>query len=446
MESSRDAPARAPRSRTVPPVRRIAMRLGLVLAVFVAGALAAEAGYRAWKGSQGASFDSARARRTIERSASEAADLVPRVRTGGTSALDLGQRMAPVLHPYAGYDQIGGIEQLASDLPRVAAGPDPDELEIVIVGGSVSTIFAQFGAPLVVERLALDPRFAGKRFRISCYGRGGHKQPQQLGMVNWILGLGFRPALVLNLDGFNEVALSNDNARRGVHPGHPSSGHWASLAAGGVADRGALDHASRARAHQEAVAQRAHRALALGFDKSFLLTQYTLRAMNRELAAARASFGAYADRVRELSDALVLRGPGFDAAPRAAVEASVRLWAESSRSLRGLCEVRGISYLHVLQPNLLDVGDRAPSSQELEAHARGDTWAEGVQLGYPRLRAVGRELALEGERFVDASGVFDARADEAELYDDRCHFNAEGNRVLAEFLVAPTAEALAARR
>lgn len=446
MDASQDPQAGATRTSSQPRLRRVATRVALVLVVFAAGALAAEFGYRAWKGLQGAAFDSVKARRTIERSASEAADLVPRVRTDGTAQLDLGQRMAPVLHPYAGYEQVGGIEQLASELPRLAAPPDPDELEILIVGGSVSTIFAQLGAPLVVERLALDPRFAGKRFRVSCYGRGGHKQPQQLGMVNWLLGLGFRPALVLNVDGFNEVALSNDNARRGVHPGHPSSGHWASLAAGGVADRAALDHAARARAHQDAVALRARRALSLHFDASFLLTQLTLRAMNRDLAAARASFGAYADRVRELSDALVLRGPGFDPEPRAAIEASVRLWAESSSSLRGMCEVRGIAYLHVLQPNLLDLGDREPTAAERAVHASGDTWAEGVQLGYPRLRSAGRDLAAQGERFLDASGVFESRPDEAELYDDRCHFNAEGNRLLAEFVAAATADALASRR
>jgi hypothetical protein len=260
--------------------RRFLVRVALAGVGLIVGALAVEFGYRAVQSLQGRPFDARKARTAIRLTLSQAVDLVPRTDERRANEEDTARRVAPVWHPILGYDQIGGLEQLASELPRVAGADDPDEIEILIVGGSVSTIFADQGAPLVVRRLEADPRFAGKRLRVSCYGRGGHKQPQQLGVVNWLFG--FEPELVLNLDGFNEVALSNQNARDDVHPAYPSSGQWASLTAGGVVDRTVLDHAARALAHQNAVVARAERALALGFDRSYVLTRITLLALNRD--------------------------------------------------------------------------------------------------------------------------------------------------------------------
>ena len=55
---------------------------------------------------------------------------------------------------------------------------------------------------------------------------GGYKQPQQLMALNYALALGAQFDVVVNLDGFNEVALdASENALQGVSPAYPRG--WA---------------------------------------------------------------------------------------------------------------------------------------------------------------------------------------------------------------------------
>ena len=53
---------------------------------------------------------------------------------------------------------------------------------------------------------------------------GGWKQPQQLLALSWILALGGELDVLINVDGFNEVALDGvENAERGVFPAPASA-------------------------------------------------------------------------------------------------------------------------------------------------------------------------------------------------------------------------------
>ena len=97
---------------------------------------------------------------------------------------------------------------------------------------------------------------------------------------------------------------------------------------------------------------------------------------------------------------------------------------------RAICESQGMFYMHVLQPTLHDPGAKPATSEELANGKAPDTWMEGVELGYPRLRKAGADLAQEGEHFLDASGVF--RGIERTIYIDSCHFVGDGNRILAD--------------
>ena len=61
-----------------------------------------------------------------------------------------------------------------------------------------------------------------------------------------------------------------------------------------------------------------------------------------------------------------------------------------------------------------------------------------VERGYPRLVDAGEALRRLGVAFLDASTVF-AKVDEPLYIDSCCHFNFEGNRILARQVAAALA-------
>jgi hypothetical protein len=83
----------------------------------------------------------------------------------------------------------------------------PGRVVVGIVGGSVACSFAINGTKKLEAELAKDSRFAGKQFVFVNMALGAYKQPQQLMTVAYLLSLGAQFDVILNIDGFNEVAL-----------------------------------------------------------------------------------------------------------------------------------------------------------------------------------------------------------------------------------------------
>jgi hypothetical protein len=67
----------------------------------------------------------------------------------------------------------------------------------------------------------------------------------------------------------------------------------------------------------------------------------------------------------------------------------------------------------------------------------------GVEKGYPLLVKAGRELAAGGVKFYDARKVF-AGIEEPRFIDQCCHFNQQGNRILAAWMAARIVQDLSA--
>jgi hypothetical protein len=336
----------------------------------------------------------------------------------------------PFLNPYFGWEILAGAKWLEGDL-KWSRRPDYRQTyKILLVGGSVAEMFGHYGVRHMTELLKQDPRFADKRIFFHCYARGGFKEPQQLGMTNYLLSLGLQFQAVVCIDGFNDVALANDNTWRGANPIQPPITHWGALTSGALTDRVALDAAAIGRTAQRATTALATDALDWGAYHSALVSQIVLARLNRHAAVTGEAFEAFTKRAQEIGKQRILRGPPFDADPVAGIKNAVRVWEESSRSLRAICRERGIHFVHVLQPNVMDVRDRPLTAEELAKDNTGDTWSQGVHVGYPLLREAGRRLAAEGTVFVDATDVFDGEAESP--YFDQCHFRERGNDLLAE--------------
>ena len=90
------------------------------------------------------------------------------------------------------------------------------QLLVGIFGGSVGAWFCEVGADRLAARLAAAPAFRGRDVVPLCFSHEGYKQPQQLLVLSYFLSIGQAFDLVINIDGFNEVAMSPLNDARGA--------------------------------------------------------------------------------------------------------------------------------------------------------------------------------------------------------------------------------------
>lgn len=420
------------------PSARRRLALKLTLSVLISAATV-ELLTRAWLLVQGRAYS---AEHTVQ-AAREAAL--------STGALEGSERLldtAHVLHPFTGWAPRDKYPQLAADLERFRSGEAARTYDILILGSSLA---ASFGSGAGARRMTEVARSAsaveGREVRLLPYGRSAYKQPQQLMLFAWLLSLGFEPDAVVCIDGFNEVALSLANARRGVPIQLPGWGQWGPLVTG----LPAADARGRALVHDLEEARRevacVHSWLVeRGLARSAVLGVF----LRGRLVVAQERWQATAveltqDLARRQTDHIVpdvevsSTSPGEDERD-AVIRRTVTLWKGSTRALLDLCRARGIPLLHVLQPNPLVSGSK-PLSEEEQAsmRARGE-WVIAAREGIPRLRRACDELRVRGLESLDATlGFQDVQET---VWKDAGHLNAAGNLHLGELVGAALRDVL----
>lgn len=83
----------------------------------------------------------------------------------------------------------------------------PDRLIVGICGGSVAWHMSCAAETLVKKRLAEIPQYRGREVILVRLAQPGYKQPQGLFALSYFLFMGAEFDLILNLDGYNEIAL-----------------------------------------------------------------------------------------------------------------------------------------------------------------------------------------------------------------------------------------------
>lgn len=335
------------------------------------------------------------------------------------------------IHPYQGY-QIGWYTRSGQESVRYFGSQEAaTNFDVVLIGGSVAAEFGNWSSQCLIPRLQQDPRLSKRVIRLHNVACPGHKQPQHALTLQWLLSQGWKPDAVILLDGFNELAVSAENAKAGVNPLFP---YWIEMQmrlGNATTDSEDLSLLGRAVAARDEAEELRVRLSGWPIGVSALAGSYAVhrletavhRAQQRvlELQAHEAKKG---DRAKSLS----IGGPGFDNDPAAVQALAIEAWREGSLSMQAICRARGIPFLHVLQPAPGDRGSKPLTAEEEQAAANPPLWAEAVGRGYPRLREVGAELSRAGVDLLDATGVFAGHAER--IYRDNCHFAGEGCAIL----------------
>jgi hypothetical protein len=340
-----------------------------------------------------------------------------------------------VLHPYLGFVGDPALDPGFTDwgfwgtLGPHPPARGPDRLLVGIFGGSLAADLYEYGGARLKARLRESGLWAGREIVLLNTAYGGYKQPQQLMALNYALALGAQFDIVVNLDGFNDVALdASENAPQGVFPAYPRG--WAMRVE---------------RFHDPALVEqvgllaylRGRRAgLAAGFAARpwrYSVTAGLVWTLLDRLSAARVAEARRAlDAFRPADRRYQATGPARPATEAAAYEELASVWERGSLQLDRLCRANGIRYFHFLQPNQYVEGSKpmGPAERRVAVNP-AQPYRAGVERGYPLLQAKGREIASAGVSFHDLTRVF-SRIHEPLYVDDCCHVNQRGYELLAD--------------
>jgi hypothetical protein len=366
----------------------------------------------------------------------------PRPAPGLDSPEAPGEEAEQRLHPYFGFVRVEtptrdvnnhGFAAAPHDYPFVKR--NEDQVLIGVFGGSVAAGFVRHGQEQLVQRLQQHPAFQDKEIILLSFAQGGFKQPQQLLALSYYLAIGQELDMVINLDGFNEVALSSRNHAFGMDISMPSSDHIMPLV--NLIDQStltserieALASITRSKAQLERISARVGSAR---LASTWFLWQQVFRIQSASLGRKQVAFQKLAAGDTDHSMMAIYPPredlPGADLYEQIATE-----WADASILMHTLLRSRGIPYYHFLQPNQYVSQKPFSLEEQRTALTEGHPYRAGAELGYPALLAQEQRLVQSDVAFHSAVGIFDDEP--ATLYiDDCCHFNTLGNEILADFI------------
>ncbi len=355
------------------------------------------------------------------------------------------------LHPYLGfvYDerfksklQFSSVQYSANNVGLLSPHDYPyrkkssDQFIIGIFGGSVAMYygFYELENHVLVDSLKQLPYFQNKQIVVLPFASGSYKQPQQLLELNYFTALGQDFDLVINIDGFNETALSYMNNQAGYDSAMPSVEMFRPLVqlANGSLSSNQLALTIEILKLRDDLRTAQARLKSCRFAACYGLSWIQLRYYLRQYQKKSEEFNRLATssrRSQALDDAVV-------------IEDMASVWAKSELAMSQLLAARRISYFLFLQPNqYYATGRKFSETEEKVALDPARRYPPGVIKGYPRLIAQIEDLRKAGVNVVNAANAFDETS-ESVYVDSCCHYSRTGNEIFARFVAGQIVKSL----
>ncbi len=339
-----------------------------------------------------------------------------------------------VLHPYLGYVEApsqGSISEFGffGDTREAPLSPPKTEHNIIagVFGGSFANEMTLQSKDTLREKIQQIPRFRNKEIIIHTLALRGYKQPQQASALMYFLLLGGYFDMVINLDGFNEVAMSPvTNLPNRVNPFFPKNWFWKVYALKDLGIFMQLDKMSHIKKRQQLWAEIfANSPLRHSVSANILWKAYHQR-LERSFIRQERRLNEYQVEKKVELDYLVT-GPPFRYRDSAELyEKLAFVWKNASFQMHKLCQANDIAYFHFLQPNQYIEHSKIIGPEEAEiALTDGHPYRKGAEMGYPFLVRNGKELRQQGVNYYDLTMLFEETS-EPMYRDDCCHLNTRG--------------------
>ena len=346
------------------------------------------------------------------------------------------------IHPYLGWVHNPQVTQPVSlfgkSIPVNSLGfkdpnesihqRSPDRFIVGILGGSVAWQTSVAGSEIIKAQLKSHPAIQGREIIIVRLATPGYKQPQQVMALNYIQVMGGEFDAIINIDGYNEVALALiENAYSEISIAYPRAWSARTISALNPASYATAAKLLQLRGSRQ---QSAQSLLHSKFRWSPLRNLIWL-AIDQSRRAEITELGMEVSRNQKHS--FLNHGPpATDPSDPALKSAVINLWKRSSVQLQHLCHATNTIYLHVLQPNQYVTNSKVLSKHEQET-AYDPQQDLGIAIAelYPQLLTEVDWLKSFGVEFSDQTMLFQNETDT--IYSDPfCHYNQRGNEMLAE--------------
>lgn len=338
-----------------------------------------------------------------------------------------------IIHPYLGFvlDSGNPEKNLKTQGFNTSHSPlvprNPQTITIAILGGSVAGQIASHVENSFKKHFHITPT-------VICLALGGYKQPQQLLALSYFIALGAHYDLVVNIDGFNEVVLSDkENYRSGVNFAFPR--YW-NLRISRKPSKQALSLIGKIKYLRDRQ-QEAINDLSTGYIRycaSYgLYKMLSIRWINREVYRANSTLFELQEKVNNNFEE---SGPFLKYDDENAVyNESASLWINCSILMNNLTKNNGGEYYHFFQPNQYFHNSKKLTREEMAtAFLKDGTYRQAVIAGYPIFLQKSKVLIENNINFFDATMIF-KDVQESIYIDNCCHYNSQGKDIFADYIV-----------
>lgn len=323
-------------------------------------------------------------------------------------------------HPYFGLTR-GDWERYPNKLSNeplfyhITKASPQQEIKVLVLGGSVAQHSSQFfGGKDEMGLFArkLNEYFGTNRFVVYNGAITGGKQPQQYFKYLYLDLLGFKPDIVVNLDGFNEIALPVAENKLWNNPAiFPRS--YSNQMVASVSVRDCAEFTNKV----------------LDMNSSFpaveLMAMIYAGKCHKKLSLSEATQKTFAKDMGVSND--------IDY-----IAQSVNIWRESSNKLALALNQNNIDYIHVLQPNQYFEGSKILSETEKQLYTNLPTYGNIIRSNYAKLSSEG----LITQNFRDQRYLF-KNFSETVYSDNCCHFNQVGMESIVNDIITSNKEIFA---
>ncbi|HTN71360.1 MAG TPA: hypothetical protein VMO00_09755, partial [Methylomirabilota bacterium] len=308
--------------------------------------------------------------------------------------------------------------------------PEANEVVLGVFGGSVSHQVSSVGLQPLLAELKKMSFFRSKKFVTLRFGLGAYKQPQTVLALAYLISIGVRFDIIVNLDGFNEITLPFvGNIPFGTSPFYPV--YWQSRVPTGASSQalrgiGSIEIYETFRRRYARFMFESPLHYSNAADVAWFLTD---RLLGKWVMETRGAVTRQDDKPKYLAR----HGPASTLQTRfASYEGVAQNWATSSLEMERLARLVGAHYYHFLQPNQYLPGTKTLTVDELnEDYDPKSPYLKHVKEGYPYLQRASERLIHSNVRFVDLTGIF-RRIPETVYSDKCCHFNLHGAEILGQ--------------
>lgn len=316
------------------------------------------------------------------------------------------------VHPFYGLTDASypGFDSKISDennFRSVSPVKSKNPINVLVVGGSVASHLSESRYDIDTNYLfadRLNAYFDTNRFVIYNASFGGGKQPQQYFKLLYLDLLGFKPDLIINYDGFNEIALPiGENLEKNLNLIYPRN-FFATLG-GSVYDGKCFRLNNK-----------------LLSSNTYLPSIELLKWLYIRNCHNKAVF-------KGLSKKNVSNNPEVND-KKNSIEITKDIWAISSNKISRFAKLNDIIYIHALQPNLHLPQSKPLSEMELKEFNADTPYKMPIEKYYGSLDF----SEIDALYKIDQRFLF--KSEKRTVYSDKCcHFNKLGMTVIIDDLI-----------